>query len=262
MLLSYEVPDGLGGPPAYRAGRAPRGPAEVALDHAAAWRLDVGLGDPVVVNGRSAEVVGVTSGTNLVATQFVFADIEAARSLTGYRDLVSFVAVQVEAGVDPAAVADTVRRRWPEEVSVHRTEQFVANNLEEVGSGFRPMQLLVSGVGLAAAAVLVSLLVQGSLADRRRDIAVLFALGARAGAVSAAVVAEALGLVVVGAGAGAGAAGLLSLATARWVPTLELALQPADAGVVIALFAAVGALASVGPLVSLRRLDPVEAFRP
>jgi ABC-type lipoprotein release transport system permease subunit len=261
LLMCFSTPDGLGGPPSLLSGRPPRGDAEVALDRAAAFRLGVEEGDAILLNGRPMEVVALTAGTNLIATQFVFLDVDAAPTLTGYADQISFLPVGLIPGADAAAVRRQVEDRWPD-LEVHDRETFIDNNLQEVVAGFRPMQLMVSAVGLVAAAVLVSLLVQSVVEDRKQDIAVLLALGADSGRVAASVIVHVLGLVVAGTLAGAALTELLRWATDRFAPTLELSTRLTDLVSVVLVFVVVGILAAVIPLLRLRRIDPVEAFRP
>jgi len=83
--VGYRAPDGLGGPPAFEAGRPPHTQREVAIDRAAARRLGVGLDDTVFVNGRAARVVGLTTGTNLLVTQFIFADATAIAAVSALK---------------------------------------------------------------------------------------------------------------------------------------------------------------------------------
>jgi hypothetical protein len=261
LLMCFSTPDGLGGPPSLLSGRPPRGDAEVALDRAAAFRLGVEEGDAILLNGRPMEVVALTAGTNLIATQFVFLDVDAAPTLTGYAGQISFLPVGLIPGADATAVRRQIEDRWPD-LEVHDREAFIDNNLHEVMAGFRPMQLMVSAVGLVAAAVLVSLLVQSVVEDRKQDIAVLLALGADSGRVAASVIVHVLGLVVAGTLAGAALTELLRWATDRFAPTLELSTRLTDLVSVVLVFVVVGILAAVIPLLRLRRIDPVEAFRP
>jgi putative ABC transport system permease protein len=124
------------------------------------------------------------------------------------------------------------------------------------------MQLLVSGVGVLAAAVLIALLVQAAVEDRRQDISVLLAMGAPARAVGIGVITHAGWLVVLGGIAGAVLASALHAAL-RWsVPTVEMAPRVHDLAIVLPLFIASGVLAACLPLLRLRRIDPIEAFRP
>jgi putative ABC transport system permease protein len=261
LSIGYRAPDGLGGPPRIHEGAAPQGAFQVALDRAAAHRLGLAIGDTVSINGSAFELSGLTSGTNLIATQFAFFDAAAGARTSGFRGQVSFVALGLRPGVVPAEMARQITDRFPQ-TAVYTREAFVENNVREVAAGFRPMQLLVSGVGILAAAVLVALLVQAAVEDRRQDISVLLAMGAPAHAVGLGVVAHAAWLVVLGGIAGAVLASALH-AVLRWsVPTVEIAPRVHDLAVVLPLFLISGVLAACLPLLRLRRIDPIEAFRP
>ena len=153
-------PNALGGPPTLRAGRNPAGSEETALDRAAAYRLNVGLADTVLVNGAPKLVVGLTSGTNLLATQFAFFDLDAVRLSLGMPERFSFVAVQLEPGADRTIVAQRLATRL-KHVEIMSRADFVANNVREVAAGILPVMSLVGLLGITVAAVLVILLIQG-----------------------------------------------------------------------------------------------------
>jgi ABC-type antimicrobial peptide transport system permease subunit len=181
--------------------------------------------------------------------------------LTGYAGQISFLPIGLVPGTDATVVRRQIEALWPD-VEVYGREAFIENNLQEVAAGFRPMQLMVSAVGLIAAAVLVSLLVQSVVEDRKRDIAVLFALGAHSGRVAESVISYSTGLILAGTLAGALLTELLRWSTDRFAPTLELSTQPLDLAGVVLVFVIVGILAALVPLLRLRRIDPIEAFRP
>jgi putative ABC transport system permease protein len=259
--IGYRSPDGLGGPPRMVEGRPPKGDREVALDRAAAFRVGASLGDTVQINGRAFTVVGLSGGTNLIATQFVFLDESAAAEIVGLGGLVSFIPIELPSDASPAVVAAELEARYPQ-VAVFTRADFVANNVREVAAGFRPLQLLVSVVALITAAAFVAFLVHALVEERQRDLAVLLAVGAPVRAIVRGIVANAVLLVFAGGAAGALIAAVLSVLLRRLVPTLELAPQPVDAVFVIPLFLALGVLAGLLPVLRLRRIDPVEAFRP
>jgi len=261
LVIGFRSPDGLGGPPHLPAGRAPRGEAEVVLDRAAAYRLDIGLGDWIQVAGRDVEVVGLSEDTNLVATQFAFADLAAADRSPMTMGRVSFLAVRLEPGTDALEVARVVEAADPE-LSAFPREVWVANNLREVTAGFAPVQGFVTLVGLAAAAVLVALLVQALVAERQRDIAVLLAMGAPLRRLGAGVLVHVTTLVLAGGLLGVALTGVLQIVTDRWVPVVELALGPGQAAATLLGLVLVAAAAALGPVWRLRRIDPLEAFRP
>ena len=258
--IGYEAPDGLGGPPAFAAGRAPRGLHEVALDRAAAHLLRVSVGDTVWVNGRAARVAGLTAQTNLLATQFLFGDIAAAGPASGVAGKASFIAIQLLPHADPEAVARMLSERL-QDVDVFSREAFVANNLRAAATGFIPLLALIGILGVFAATVLVSLLLHGVVEDRRAEMAVLLALGAGATVVGRGLVRQGAKLVICG--------GLLGLALAiglgwvleRTLPTVPLTFVWTDVTAILVLFAVFGLASTVLPILRLQHIDPLEAFR-
>ncbi|MGE5230144.1 MAG: ABC transporter permease [Deltaproteobacteria bacterium] len=261
LAIGYRVPDGLGGPPAFSEGRAPKGWRQLALDRAAALRLGVAVGDTVVLGNRKVAVSGVTRGTNILATQFMFADFDAAAAIAGVKGEASFLVVQLAPHADPDSIARALEDRFPE-FSVYTRSRFVANNQREVSAGFLPLLSLIAGLGVVAAAVLVGLLVHGVVEERRAEIAVLLALGADAAAVGGGVVRHALSLVTLGVLAGAALAWALAAALDYAMPLIPLEVAGRDALGISLVFLLTGLLAALVPVLLLRRVDPLEAFRP
>lgn len=258
--IGYRAPEGLGGPPAFAAGRAPSKLREVALDRAAARRLGVGLDDTVFVNGRGARVVGLTTGTNLLVTQFIFADATAIAALSGFAGRASFIIVRLAPGAHSDTVAAQIGARFPD-VGVFDRATFVANSQREAGAGYVPVLAFVDILGVGAAAVLVALLIHTLVESRRAELAVLLALGATPGMLAGGLIREATRLVVTGGVLGAGLARLLAVVLDRVYPVIPLRVDWGDTLWVLALFIACGTLASAIPVARLGRVDPLEAFR-
>jgi putative ABC transport system permease protein len=258
--LGYRTPDGLGGPPVLSAGHAPTASDEIALDRAAAHRLAVEVGDHVLVNGRPAKVAGLTSGTNLLATQFMFFDLGAAQRTSGLAQQASFVLVRLDANADHAAISRELAERFPE-AAVFERSVFVANSIREAVAGILPVLALVALLGVAVAAVLVALIEHGIVEDRRTDIAVLLLLGSSPGRVALGLVAHAVLLVLASGSIGTGLALGLSRVLDRTMPTIELAFSPGDLAITLTVFTAAGVLGAAMPVARLRRIDPLETFR-
>lgn len=261
LAIGYLAPAGLGGPPLFHRGRAPETDREVALDRAAAHRLGVTVGEEILVGSRSYRVVGLTRNTNLLATQFAFFHIDALRRSSGLPDRVSFLAVGLAPGAEASTVGEQLESALPQ-IAVHPRQSFVSNNVREVASGFRPVQNLLLAISLLVAGVLTALLVQGTVEDRSRDVAVLFAMGASATSVARSVLRETLTLVVLGVLLGEGAVQALRALLELLLPTVEIAPRWTDPLLVLPIFLSVAALAAWLPLQRLRAIDPLEAFRP
>src|SRR5207249_12313428 len=98
--------------------------------------------------------------------------------------------------------------------------------------------------------------------ERREDLAVLLALGADARALTGAVIREAVTLAAVGAMLGSAAGLVLRVVLDHVLPVIPLAFRVTDAARILLVFAAAGIGAAAIPAARLRRIDPLEAFRP
>jgi ABC-type antimicrobial peptide transport system permease subunit len=261
LAIGYRTPSGLGGPPSFAEGIAPSGTGEIALDRAAAHRLDVVVGDTVLLAGVRAIVSGLTRGTNILATQFLFADFEAAATGVGIRLQASLIPVQLAGDADVASVARDLEERLPD-IHVYTRDTFVAANEREVISGIVPLLTLIAALGIGAACILVGVLVLNVVDERRAEIAVLVALGARLPTVSLGIVAYAAKMVALGIVLGVGIAYGMSLLFDHLLPTIPLAFSATDTLVISLLFAGAGMGTAVVPVAHLRKIDPLEAFRP
>ena len=259
LAVGYRVPDGLGGPPSFLTGRAPRGNGEVAVDRAAAFRLDVTLGDTLLVNGVEVRVVGLTQGTNLLITQLLFFDVAVAESTSGLEDQVSFVAVSSKTA-DSQSLVRRIKEEFPG-VNVMSTGAFVRNSVRESASGFEPVLALIAVLGLLAAAVLIALLLQGLVEDRRAEIAVLAAMGMSANRIGADIVLNASMLVGAGVVIGGGSSLGLQVALDRALPTVQLTFMPADVAITLGAFFLAGVVGALLPVLRLSAIEPIEAFQ-
>ena len=261
LAIGFVAPDGLGGPPAYSDGVVPSEREEIALDRAAAFRVGAAVGDSVVLGRIKVAVSGLTTGTNIVATQFVFGDFDAVASGLGSLKEASLILVQLETTADRDRVVRALEARFPE-VNVYPRDAFVRANEREVIAGFLPLLTLVAGLGTAAACVLVGLLVLSVVDERRSEIAVLMAVGLRPVPIAQGVVTYVAQLLGVGIVSGLALAGGLTLLLDRVLPTIPLSLSASDASIVAIVFSLAGLGAAFVPVVQLRKIDPLEAFRP
>jgi len=261
LVLGWRGPDGLGGPGAIASGQPLKQAGEVMLDRAAAFRLGVKVGDTVRAGEDSYRVVGLTRGTNLFAIQLLFADYQDVEDALGTYGRTSFLVVRVERGVADEEVARRIRERFPM-ASVVSREAFLANNLHEATSGFRPLLVLIAGLGLAVAGVFVALLTQSLVEDKRSDVAVLLALGAPAATVMRGALHHLLGVIAAGCLAGVVLAKTTGWILDRSLPTVALTFRIEDTLVVVVVFLAAGVVTALLPIFQLQRVDPLEAFRP
>jgi ABC-type antimicrobial peptide transport system permease subunit len=260
LTVGFRFPDGLGGPPAYVKGRLPQAFDEVVLDRAAAYRLGVGLGEAIDFFDSEFTVVGLTTGTNIMATQFLFADFDVVAGGGQTRGRASFIVVRIASGADRNGIARAIEARFPG-LRAFTREEFTAANDREVAAGFIPILALVTTLGLVAAAVLVGLLILSVVDERRGDIAVLMAMGTGAPAVGRGVLVQATGLSVRGAALGITLSYGLRAALDSFLPMVPLRISVLDVVLISFLFVLTGSAAALAPVVRLSAIDPLEAFR-
>ncbi len=240
----------------------------VVLGADAARRLGIDDLDPrprVWLGGQWFTVIGILEPTPLAP------DLDSA-ALIGYpvaNELfgttrspttlyVRTVADQVEnvRGV----LARSIDPESPNEVDVSRpsdalearaaTDEALRNLLLSLGA----VALVVGGVGITNVMVI-------SVLERRSEIGVRRAIGARRSHIAAQFLTEATVLAAIGGVAGVGLGAAVTTIYARsqgWLVDVPLSALAAGAGTALA----VGLVAGVSPAVRAARLDPAEALRP
>lgn len=259
--IGYQSPHGLGGPPRIIAGQPPKGFLEITLDRAAAKRLHVVVGDYVTINGHQRKVSGLTDGTNLAISYFLFANFDAAALASGFVDSASFLLVRAQPGSDIPALIRAMRKANPD-IEVFSRSTFLENCRREVASGYLPMLTLVYVLGVSAAAALTALLVHALTEEQRSELAVLLALGVPEWRLWFAVGSQGLSLALSGASLGIGLAYVLGLLLDRFYPVFPVSFGLYDAAQLIIIFTLASLVAASSPILNLRGLDPLEAFRP
>ncbi len=172
--------------PVVTSGRAPSRDDEIALGRATARKLAKTIGDSVTVTAgraratREMRVVGIAIVANPVTTPTTAGD---GAYVTGATMLVlangnapQSIAVRLDPKVDRTAAIESVRRDFPGSIRAVSPQDDTAN----LARLRRVPWLIVALIGLLAAATFVHTLVT-LLARRRRDLAVLAALGMRRG---------------------------------------------------------------------------------
>jgi predicted permease len=162
--------------------------------------------------------------------------------------------------VNPVNLRRAVESLGRESILTYRPLQQVIDRaiLQErvtamLGGFFGALALLLAGVGLYG-------LMAFAVVQRRREIGIRMALGARRGEVVGMVIRETLILVVAGLAIG----GPIALVAARFVGSLLFGLAPTDTITLVSIAAimiAIGGLAGYLPGRRASRINPIEALR-
>nr|WP_274637782.1 ABC transporter permease [Microbacterium bovistercoris] len=257
------------------AGHAPRAADEVVLDRSRGARTK--LGATVVLAhggiGRDYRVVGIaaaTTGDQPSRAQHVFLTDAAASALASNAAAVQVIGVFARPGVPPRALADQIRARVPDVVTYTGDDRGAAEFLD---AGAARATLVEIGSSFAGTAILIALFVVAgtlslSIQRRRRDFALMRAVGSTPLQIHRLVAQEVL--IVAGAGALAGVipgfllAGAMRIgfAQAGVIPSdFALTFGPLPALVAVAVMVAASQLAAAVAARRPARINPIEALR-
>lgn len=238
------------------------------------------VGTDLIFYGHIFHIVGRLDRTGLPGVDMaVFTRVEdaytmadesgkkAAMKLTIPAGMVSAVLVRVAPGASPAAVAEEIKKQVP------GTRTITPNGLLGTISGqLGTVTSLLYGSTIAVTAVSIPLLgfISAMVAhERRREIAILRALGATQSFIRRIMLAESLALAVIGSLAGIGVAALVLLAFQDFV-ALQLKIpftipSPmailAGAASALALSIVIGGIASLYPAFQVGRQEPYDTIR-
>ena len=257
----------------------PLGPGEVVVGH----ELRREVGTVIPISGRPYTVAGVLDPTQSGIDRSVFVSLQDARVLASLdgtvppgeppiaAGAVNAALVRVAPGEDPDTVAFRITRLGADGKVAVIARHFSLDPVSENLRGLPGFLNTVSAVVLIAAFPLVALIAAMVANERRRELGLLRAMGARRSIVLFLVMAESLVLASLGAVAGIGAS-LALLSALEWNGVLDSALQvsfriPAAmevsvyAGTAFLVVIAMAGLSSLYPAYRAGRMNPLDAIR-
>jgi lipoprotein-releasing system permease protein len=277
LLRSYQIPAGTAGPAVTTGG--------LAIGVSLAKKLKAKPGDvirmvaPIIsadgsLSTKSAQfVIGAIfdSGMNFIDTNMVFMNLANAQDFFGRTGKVDGVDIHLVSLDNTDAVTDAVTRLFPNPYRVHNWIEFN----QSAAAGFALLKrvyamVLVMLIGVAAFNLVATLIMV--VMEKRKDIAVLIAMGATRRDVRLIFVMK--GLIVGAAGTAAGlilgASGCFALAHYQFIhipreiygiATLPIAVAPSNFAAVALASMLLCLLATIYPARQASREMPVEIFR-
>jgi len=260
------------------AGGVPRASGEAAVTSGFAAKHHLSLGDPIAIVTRSGlktlRIAGIyrwPAEASLGGTIMVDAPLSDVQRWFGLDGRLSSIDVAAAPGLSPAALRDRLRAALPATLDVKTGAQAAAGQTNDAASSInsflQPALLAFGGVAVFVGAFIIFNAFSITVAQRRREFAMLRALGASRRQVLATVTGEALtmGLAasLLGLIAGLGVATAIDAlfkAVGADLPTGGLALSPRT--IVVALLVGVGVTLASALLPALRatKVPPVAAL--
>lgn len=264
------VYDDKGGPTDIMSGIPPTEDRSIAVDYALARKFGLNPGDRLTLSDYDFAISGITRNESALFTPFAFMSFDTLIDFYFESDvasdiaafpLLSFLAVDVAPGSDPAKIAAHITEEVDDAHAM--LPGHLALNDEDMGRELLgPILNLLLGLSYGIGALAIGMFTFAAVRSRRKSLGVLRALGFTARNIVTGVVAEAVATAVAAIPIGILIAiGLAALI--EWISPVYLVqvLEPralVQTAAVAVILAFVGALA---PLRMLMRLDPATAFR-
>lgn len=245
-------------------GRWPAGEAEVIVGADLARRLSLKPGDRLDLTGSAGSTAALTVA-GVVRTggdedRLLFIDLARLQTLSGLEGRVSLVRVLADARsgmlpVTAAALETAVPGARAREV--RQVAQTSATLLKKV----QLLMTLVTLVVLAASAASVTGTMSTTVLERGREIGLIKAMGATRLGTVLLFASEACLLGLIGGLAGCGAGVVLAEAVSRSVFSVSTEFTPLALPIAVTVGLLIALAGSVGPMLSVYRLDPVKSLR-
>jgi putative ABC transport system permease protein len=219
--------------------------------------------------GRPVAVVGIFESGGTVLESEVWVDLDSARSAIGEEGKLSSVTAQLERPEALDAFALPLTEDKQTGLDVAREEAYytkISGGMANVITALGAVEAVIFSVGAICATMIVF---YGAVAQRRREVGVLRALGFRRRSILAAFLAESVALALAGSAFGVALAmctPLLDFTTVNFATGTDVAFhfRPDPNALLIAVAVALGVGLIGGALPALRaaRMNPVVAMRP
>jgi putative ABC transport system permease protein len=222
-----------------------------------------------IAAGRPVAVVGIFEAGGSVLESEVWVDLDSARSAVGQEGKLSSVTAQLERedGLDAFALPLTEDKQAG--LDVARESAYyakISGGMADVITALGAVEAVIFSLGAVCATMIVF---YGAVAQRRREVGVLRALGFGRRRILAAFLLESVALALGGSALGVALAlltPLLDFTTVNFATGTDVAFrfQPEPRALLIAVAVAIGVglLGGVLPALRAARMNPVVAMRP
>lgn len=260
FLFGFDPESQLAVPAPLLRGTSRIGAGEIIVDKAFAAKHRLKLGDVLQIKGRDIRLAGICEGTNTVVIQFVFTSIEEARQLLGFPNVVSFYLLNGDDKTAPDKLFETVKRSLPG-LAVFGKEKFIQNNKDEMESGVLPVFWIIALFGGILGVAIITLMLYGSVLEKRESFALLKAIGASQRFLVFLVLRQSILGALTGFLAGLLSYWFLTPLITKFVPEITLGLTWSALLTVLAATLFIGTIGSLMPVHKLGRIFPMEVFR-
>jgi len=258
-LTGFNPKVGNGGPPKIAEGNMITANDQIILDQSFAAKYDIHINDRIRIKDDSLNVVGLCSGTNMFVIQYAFITLAKAHSLLGFANIVSAYLVKVRKGESIQAVTSRIYA-CVSDINVIDRETFIKNNIKEMESGILPLLYMIAIIGAIVLTAILSLILSINVLERRKDFAIMKALGSPQGFLPGLIIEQSMILIICGLAIGIIFFFPLIRVLEKISPEVSAISSPTQVLTVCLGAVFIGLISSIGPIRKLKKIYPLEAF--
>jgi len=247
------------GPWAMSAGRLIEKPREAVIPDVLSSLTGVNIGDQLRITDKLFTVVGLSSGTYSSANAVLFVPFADLQDILSSFGTYSYLLVDAEEGIDGRALAEKIRRDV-NKVNALPHEEFIKNDFAMAKQMGVEIIVMMTAICSVLAALIVGFTAYSLVMRKRREIAIIKALGVNNRAIFYSVVLQSGLVTLLGFLFSAAFALVVIPVIPVLVPQLILMVSVSallQLGVIAIVVAILGALI---PTYMVLRLDPATAF--
>ncbi len=182
LLMVYDT---LGGPTHLIEGKPIKDGRDVIIDAGLSKRFNLRPGDPLIISDFEFTVAGITSGSSALFSAFAFVsydgmidlflESEIAPDISTF-PLLSFLLVETEEGISLDEVAERIEQQVLT-VDVHKPQVLADNDVALGKELFGPIMNVLIILAYIIGMLVIGLIIYSDVGLRRRNFAVMKALG-------------------------------------------------------------------------------------
>jgi ABC-type antimicrobial peptide transport system permease subunit len=234
---------------------------EAMLGRVLSRNLDIGVGDTMVVTGKSFKIVGIYETGDSFSDTGMVTTLRAAQEVLGRVRQVSGLLLRLRRSDDEQSARDRITRRYTD-LTVSRTSEFgnqtaMIQAYKALGWGIGLLAIVIGGITMTNTIIM-------SVHERTREIGVLRAIGWSRRRIMGMFLADSLFLALLGGLMGAGLGALLATLAGRspaYGGILTGQVTPALIGQGFAVAIVMGLVGGAMPAWRAAQLTPLEALQ-
>lgn len=260
FLVGLNPTNGIGKPTIEQGDWQTLSAGEIIVDEAFARNNNVAVGDTLTISEREFRVAGISSGGNLITSQYAFIHFDDAKQLFNLGDKVNFYIVQVTPGASATAVEQAILDRFPD-ANVLTKAEFVDKAKSVIQETFLPIIFILDLIALLVGIAVIGLTTYSATIEKAREYGVMKAIGFNNRQLLTLVFYQALIAGLIGYVVGAALAFPIGIAGERYASAFLTNIRPFDLAWVFGLTALMVLLAAYIPVRRISQIDPAEVFK-